>query len=204
MDKKKLGEALLKSNKISKDDLKYAFAMHDKIGGDFAPLLVKLGYVSDEDITGIIGQIEGIRTVDIFSLVIPQKLVDSIPRDVIEKHNVIPISKKEGYITLAMSDVNDFEGIEKVQFLTGQKVEPVLASREAIRKAIIQFYSAEEEKEEKIGKQQKPLEEIFDSIKSKNIDSLELLKVLISLLIEKNIISSYEIIEKFRGYQPKQ
>ncbi len=196
MDRKKLGEALLKTKKISAEQLKYAYAMHDKIGGDFAPLLVKLGYVLDEDITGIMGKLEGIQTVDVTSLVIPKKLVYSIPRDIIEKHNVLPISKKEGQITLAMADINDFEAIEEMQFLTGCRIDPVLASREAIRKAIIQFYTAEEEKEEKIEKKQKSLDEIFDLVKTGKIDMLELQKVLILLLIEKNLISSYELSER--------
>lgn len=197
MDKKKLGEALLKAGKISKEDLKYAFAMHDKIGGDFSPLLVKLGYVSDEDITSIIGTIEGIQTVDISSLVIPQKLVYSIPRDVVEKHNVMPIARKKDTLTLAMSDVNDFAAIEEIQFLTGQRIEPVLASREAIRKAIIQFYTMEEEKEEESGKLRKPLEDIFTMIEKGDVDALELLKNLIFVLTEKKVISPYELMEKF-------
>lgn len=196
MDKKKLGEALLKANKISKEDLKYAFAMHDKIGGDFAPLLVKLGYVSDDDITGIIGNMEGIRTIDVSSLVIPQKLVYSLPRDVIEKHNVMPVARKEGFLTLAMSDVNDFEAIEKIQFLTGLRVEPVLASREAIRKTIVQFYSREEEKQEQLGKRRKPLEAVFELVETGQVDALELLKATISLLAEKNIISPDDLMEK--------
>jgi type II secretory ATPase GspE/PulE/Tfp pilus assembly ATPase PilB-like protein len=149
IDKKKLGEALLKAEKISKENLKHAFSMHDKIGGNFDALLLKLGYVADSDLMATIGILEGIPTVDIPSLVIPEKLVESIPKEIIEKHLVLPISKKGSTLTLAMSDINDLEVIEAIQFRTGLKVEPVLASKDAIRKAIVQFYSQEEMLKEK-------------------------------------------------------
>ena len=40
------------------------------------------------------GKLAGVGTVDIGNVVIPKKLMESIPRDVIEKHNVIPVSKR--------------------------------------------------------------------------------------------------------------
>ena len=194
MDIKKLGQALISAKKLTTEKFKYALAMHEKIGGDFAPLLVKLGYVSDADITEIIGKLEGIPTVDIATLIIPKKLVEKIPRDVIEKHMVIPVSKKDDQIKLAMSDVNDYEAIEEIQFLTGCKVDPILASRDAIRKAIIQFYYGDEdfgdEPAEKPGDPFAKVEELLDE-KTKTVT-----KALIALLIEKNLISQEELVDK--------
>jgi len=196
MDKTKLGQALLKTNKITQENLKYAMTMHEKIGGDFAALLVKLGYVTDDEITYIIGKLEGIETVDLTNIVIPKKLVQSIPRDVIEKHNLIPIAKKGDQITLAMTNVNDYEAIEEIQFLTGCKLEPVLASREAIRKAVIQFYSGDENQEE---------EKAPASIEKENTpktieDSPLLAKALAEILIEKKVITHEELLSKIKGF----
>jgi type IV pilus assembly protein PilB len=206
MDNKKLGQTLIQTGKLTKEQLKYAMSMHEKIGGDFSPLLVKLGYVSDEDLTGIIGKLEGIRTVDISHLVLPQKLLESLPRDVIEKHNVIPLAKKEGEITLAMADVNNYEAIEEIQFLTGNKVNPVLASREGIRKIIIQFYQEEagESKKEEVEKKLSPIEEIENLVEESVIEAFGLQKALIALLIEKNSISKDELINKAKELSKKR
>ena len=194
MDIKKLGQALIKANKLTKEKFKYALAMHEKIGGDFAPLLVKLGYVSDADITEIVGKLEGIPTVNIATLVIPKKLVEKIPRDVIEKHTVIPVSKKDDQIRLAMSDVNDYEAIEEIQFLTGCKVDPVLASRDAIRKSIIQFYYGDEQlDDDQIEESEDPFEKVEELLSER---TKTVTKALIALLIEKNLISQDELIEK--------
>ncbi len=192
MDRNKLGQALIKNGKLKKEHLQMALTLHDRIGGDFAPLLVKLGYAKDEDITVTIGQLEGIETVDITTLVIPKKLVQSIPRDVIEKHNVIPISRKENQITLAMSNVHDYAAIEEIQFLTSCKIEPVLASRDAIRKAIAQFYydshEKPEEKPETIVTSEVPIEKMIEE------QPLVFQKALIHLLIEKNIIAKADLL----------
>lgn len=193
MDRMKLGQALLKTKKITKEQLKSALAMHDKIGGDFAPLLVKLGYVSDQNITSIIAKLEGINTIDISNLIIPKKLVQSIPRDVIEKHNIMPISRKDAQITIAMSQVNDYEAIEEIQFLTGCKVEPVLASRDAIRKAIIQFYYGENEMEDSYEVTSK--DELDKWLKEGSPEFIALQKATIKLLIDKNILSKGELID---------
>lgn len=199
MDRKKLEQALLKTNKITRENLNNAAAMHEKIGGDFAALLVKLGYTTDEEITALIGKLEGIETIDVSNAVLPKKLIQSIPQDVIKKYDVLPISRKGDQITLAMADVNDYKAIEEIQFLTGCKLEPVLASREAIRKAIIQFYYEEDELEWKEGsspegtKQEKSIEE-----------SPYFLKALVVLLAEKNLITYEELTAKMKAISSRE
>ncbi len=192
MDKQKLGQELLKTKKLTKEQWQMVLTLHDKIGGDFAPLLVKLGYVSDIDITEIIGRLEGVETIDISTIVIPKKLMNQIPRDVIEKHGVIPISRRENQITLAMSNINEYDAIEEIQFLTGCKVEPVLASREGIRKAIFQFFSEEQKEEEPTtpSKDATSLEKLIEQ------DNLAFQKALVQLLIQKNIFSQDELLAK--------
>ena len=190
MDRMKLGNSLVNAKKITKEALKTALSMHDKIGGDFAPLLVKLGYVSDKELTSALAKLEGVHSIDISSLVIPAMLVREIPRSVIEQHNVMPISKKNGQITLAISDVNNFEAIESIQFLTNCRVEPVLASKEAIRKAIIQFYNSEESKS-------LASSDGISSYLDGSADKFKVLqKAVIELLLEKKIITESELTRK--------
>ncbi|BBM82978.1 hypothetical protein [Candidatus Uabimicrobium amorphum] len=190
MDRTKLGNSLVNAKKITKEALKTALSMHDKIGGDFAPLLVKLGYISDKELTTTLAKLEGVHSIDISSLVIPAILVREIPRSVIEQHNVMPISKKDGQITLAIADVNNFEAIESIQFLTNCRVEPVLASKEAIRKAIIQFYNSEENRDFTSS------EGVASYLNSTDDKFRTLQKAVIELLLEKKIITESELTKK--------
>ena len=190
MDRMKLGNSLVNAKKITKEALKTALSMHDKIGGEFAPLLVKLGYISDKELTTTLAKLEGVHSIDTSSLVIPAMLVREIPRSVIEQHNVMPISKKDGQITLAIADVNNFEAIESIQFLTNCRVEPVLASKEAIRKAIIQFYNSEENRDFASS------EGISTYLNSTDDKFRTLQKAVIELLLEKKIITESELTKK--------
>ena len=185
MDRKKLGQALVSTGKMTIEDFESAIEMHDKIGGEFASLLVKLDYVSEHDITCIIGKMEGIRTVNLNTIIIPKKLVRSFPKELIEKYGVIPISKKGNQITLAVSDAENYNIIEESQFLTGSKIEPVLASRESIKKAIIEFQEEE-----------KTSAENLDKVIKQGGPKLQ--RALISILIEKNIITKEELVEKLK------
>ena len=147
--------------------------------------------------TAIIGKMEGISIVDISNLVIPQKLVESIPRDVIEKHNVLPVFRKEGQIRLAMSNINDYEAIEEIQFLTNCKVEPVLASKDAIRKAIIQFYYEEEHGDNEIVESHAvPEKKSIKDLLEDPAQAMNLQKALVALLVEKNVVSQEELVRK--------
>lgn len=191
MDIKKLGSILVEEKKIDKKQLQSAMNMYEKIGGNFATLLVKLGYVSDADVTATLGKLEGIGTVDVSSLIIPARLMASIPRDVIERHNIIPISKKDDQIMLAMPNINDYAVIEEVQFLTGCRVEPILASRESIRKAILQFYHEKEHATDV-----KQTKQILDPVFLSQIEDQDLALIITSILVEKGIITKEEILQK--------
>ena len=196
MDRKKIGQALVNAKKMTPENYKHALAMHDKIGGDFGPLLVKLGYVQDEDLTEVLAKLEGIPTIDVASLIIPKNLVKSVSRDVIEKHNVIPIRRKGDLISLAMSDINDLEAIEEIQFLTSCKIEPLLASRDAIRRAIIQFYYEQEEEAKEEKTQQEETETLVNLFQTAEFSQIQ--KAVIELLMEKNIFTQQELINKVR------
>ncbi len=203
MDREKLGRALLQAKKMTKDDLKSAFDMHTKIGGDFARLLVKMGYISDTDLTSTIAQLEGVQTIDVASMIIPENLIRSFPRDVIEKHNVIPIQKKDGVITLAMADTNDFAAIEEVQFLIGCRVEPVLASNEAIRKTVVRFYNHDQDGILAVSEGKNELS-VKRLLNSEGADFRLLEKATIMLLLEKNVISESELLSKVKELQKKK
>jgi type IV pilus assembly protein PilB len=196
MDKSKLGEALLKANKISQDNLKSASMVHDKIGGDFAAALVKLGYVKESDVTQVIAQAEGISTIDVRDLVIPRKLVHLISREIVEKSLIIPISRQDDVLQVAMANVGDFEAIEEIQFRTGCRVERFLASRDAIKEAITLFFSEAKEEEKKLEKIQKTLDEISNAVRSGKLDLLKLNQILLSLLMENKLISPHDLQDK--------
>jgi hypothetical protein len=63
-----------------------------------------------------------------------------VPKDVCEKHRVIPVSRTGSTLIVAMPDAVDPAAIEEIKFLTALNVEPVLASENEIVEAIERSY----------------------------------------------------------------
>lgn len=141
-DDAKVGEVLIRENVISATQLKTAVDFQKKVGGDLKDILVKLGYVKDSVIAGILASEQnlGAATIDINANVVDVEALRTLPRALLEKHQIIPLkSDDSNTLVLAMSDPNNIAAIEEVQFLVRRMVEPAVAPKAAIRKALNQI-----------------------------------------------------------------
>ena len=191
MQKGKLGQMLVDAKLIPEDQLKKAVDMQKILGGKLGAIIVKLGFVSDGELTKFLAKKENLPITDLTNSVIPKTLVESIPRDVLEKHQVVPVQSKGDVVTLAISDPTDFQAIEDVQFLGNCRVEVTLASRAQIAKALNDlFYREGAGAGEKAS--EGPTPEEAPQIGPEDE------KALIPLLLEKGIITLEELREKAR------
>ncbi|MBI4614355.1 MAG: hypothetical protein HY720_12150 [Planctomycetes bacterium] len=191
MQDRELAQYLVKENLVVKDRMQKAIEMQKTIGGSLGQILVKLGFITDEHLSKAVARAEGLPFEDIGDLILPQALINSIPRDIIEKHQVIPIHRDEDSITLAVTDPLDVEAIDEITFLTGKRVGTVMASKEQIRRAITRFYYDEE------GGESSLLGEAGTAtIGGEAVPQWKLKQALIPLLIEKGIITEQEILAK--------
>ncbi|MCU0723828.1 MAG: hypothetical protein MUC63_09485 [Planctomycetes bacterium] len=189
MRKGKLGELLVQAKRVSDDQLKKAVDMQRILGGKLGTVIVKLGFISDEDLTRFLAKQENLPIVDLNKIVIPANLVNRVPRDVLERHQVIPIQAKEGVLTLAVSDPTDFEAIDEIQFLAGCTIDIAMASRAQIAKALQQFYEEGGKPPAKPAETPKTKAKAFEP-------GLE--KALLPLLLDKGIVTLDELKEKAR------
>lgn len=141
-DDAKLGEILIRENVITATQLKTAVDFQKKVGGDLKDILVKLGYVKDSMIAEMMAADHnlGAATIDINANVVDLDALRTLPRALLEKHQIIPLkSDDSNTLVLAMSDPNNIAAIEEVQFLVRRMVEPAVAPKAAIRKALNQI-----------------------------------------------------------------
>jgi hypothetical protein len=141
-DDAKLGEVLIRENVITATQLKTAVDFQKKVGGDLKDILVKLGYVKDSVIAEKLASEQnlGAATIEINANVVDIDALRTLPRALLEKHQVIPLrSDDTNTLVLAMSDPNNIAAIEEVQFLVRRMVEPAVAPKAAIRKALNQI-----------------------------------------------------------------
>ncbi|MCI0485548.1 MAG: type IV-A pilus assembly ATPase PilB [Blastocatellia bacterium] len=141
----KLGETLLKDNLITPQQLKEALDYQRMNGGRLASTLVKLGILSDEEVTAVLSRQYGVPSVNLDLFEVDPAAVALVPQETAERYCVLPLSRVGATLTLAMVDPTNVFAIDDVKFMTGLSVEPVVVSEAAMLTAIGKYYGTTRE-----------------------------------------------------------
>jgi type IV pilus assembly protein PilB len=136
----KLGDLLLKAKLITQDQLDAALKSQREEGGKMGEALVRVGAVSENDITETLSQQFGVPSIDLASFEIDPSVIKIVPGDVARKYGVLPVNKTGATLTIAMGDPTNVFAMDDIKFMTGYNVEPVVTSAVALRKAIDRHY----------------------------------------------------------------
>jgi type IV pilus assembly protein PilB len=138
----RLGELLTKASLITQDQLKEALKSQKTSGGKLGETLIKLGFVSEEDITECLSQQFGVPSINLSHFEIDGNVIKLIPAEVARKYNILPVNKTGATITIAMADPTNVFAMDDIKFMTGYNVEPVVASELGIKAAIDNYYGS--------------------------------------------------------------
>jgi type IV pilus assembly protein PilB len=143
----KLGETLLRENLITPQQLREALDYQRLNGGRLGSTLVKLGFLSDEEITNVLARQYGVPAVNLSLFEIDNNAAKLIPQEVAQKYMVLPLSRVGATLTVAMVDPTNVFAIDDIKFMTGLSVEPVIVSEAAMQEAIEKYYGSPRELE---------------------------------------------------------
>ncbi|MFL5241409.1 MAG: GspE/PulE family protein [Gemmataceae bacterium] len=137
-------EILIRRQTLSPDQLAEAKAMQQQTGAKLQETLVKLGYVSADQVMSALAEFHGLQFVDLTEVTIPASVVELVPESVARENVVLPMSQDNGTLRIIMSDPSDFDTVQKLQFILNKDIQPVLAPREQIVEAINRHYGQTE------------------------------------------------------------
>ncbi|HSB80575.1 MAG TPA: type IV-A pilus assembly ATPase PilB [Candidatus Methylomirabilis sp.] len=138
----RLGEMLVKAALITKEQLAQALQQQQTAGGRIGTNLVKLGFISEDDITSFLSRQYGVPSINLSHFEIDGGVIKLIPSEIAQKHQVIPINRTGNVLTVAMADPSNIFAIDDIKFMTGFKVEPVVAAETSIKNAINKHYDS--------------------------------------------------------------
>jgi type IV pilus assembly protein PilB len=136
----RLGEILVKESLITQDQLQKALEFQRVNGGKLGSCLTKMGFITDDDITGVLSRQYGVPSINLKYYEIDPNVIRLIPQDTATRYQVVPLSRVGSVLTIAMTDPTNVFAMDDVKFMTGFNVEPVVASEVAIADAISRFY----------------------------------------------------------------
>ena len=141
---KRIGEVLVGGGYLTEEQLKDALAVQKKSGGKkLGDVLVDSGFISSSQLYQALERQLGVEFVDLNTMKIPKEMAQLIPRSLAEKHQIVPISERSGYLNIAISDPLNFPAIDAVRMASHKKIVPMLATTEAISRAISDLYGSE-------------------------------------------------------------
>ncbi len=148
----KLGEILIKQGLITQQQLKQAIEVQKKEKGRLGEILIRLGILTEDDIIAALGtqlSLPYAQTADALIPQFDQELEKFISEEFAKKNLVLPLSKNMSSLTCAVSDPLDLIMLDNLKRLTGCTINPVLATRTELIKAINKFYSVDKGKDGK-------------------------------------------------------
>ena len=135
----RLGERLLKSGMITSAELETALAQQGN-GQRIGELLVKLGFVQEEDLLPYLAEQMGFPYARVREGLIDPEVVKSLPREVAEEVCGLALFRVRNVLTVALADPQNLATLDLLEQLTGCRIRPVLAMRNALEKLIPRVY----------------------------------------------------------------
>ncbi len=163
----KLGEMLLKAGLITPAQLQQALEAQKKTGNKLGYNLVKLGVVTEDDITQLLSDQYGVPSINLRHFEIDDSVIKLIPAEVAQKYLVIPVNRTGATLTIAMADPTNVFAMDDIKFMTGYNVEPVVASEVAIRESLDKYYGSSHALE---------LKKVMDEMAEMETEALELME----------------------------
>ncbi|TMQ20951.1 MAG: type IV-A pilus assembly ATPase PilB [Candidatus Rokuibacteriota bacterium] len=137
----RLGELLVAEGMISPDQLQEALREHRRSKERLGHVLARRGLVTEEQLVELLSKEHGLPAVVIEQQTITPDVLALVPAHIARKYEVLPLSKVDHGLTLAMADPTNVVAMDEIAAMTRLSVLPVVAAGTAIRAAIERHYT---------------------------------------------------------------
>ena len=142
--KLKLGEILVREGVITEEELNKALQAQAHDGGPIGEVLIKLGLAEERDVVMALSKQLGIPHASyakgLLKPVAEQDLITLIPEAFAREHLVLPISRNLNSLTVAFADPLDLITADNIRRMSGCLINPIIATKTDLRRAIDEFY----------------------------------------------------------------
>ena len=137
-----LGDALLNAGLVTRAQLDEAVALQATTGLKLGQTLVSLGYLTETALLQTLCADAGMPFLDDAEITPSPDAIALVPLELARKHTAVPIKLESRHLVIAMGDPFDLLSIRALTRAAGRSVRVLGARREAVMRAIDQFYVA--------------------------------------------------------------
>ncbi len=133
----RIGEVLVEAGLATAADIQAGLdEQKRRMGRKLGDVLVGMGIITEADLALTLAEKFSMPFVDLDQVTIEPEAVRSIPREVIEKHLVLPIALTDRVVTLAVADPLNTDGIDFVRVHLKRRVSEVLATPTQLKRFV--------------------------------------------------------------------
>ncbi|MBP1930221.1 GspE/PulE family protein [Ammoniphilus resinae] len=158
--RKRLGDLLVEAGLITEGQLDQALRQKSD-SQRLGDALLQQGFITEQQLIEVLEFQLGIPHVSLYRYPIDTTLMTIIPKDIVKRNQLIPLKKEGDRLFVAMADPMDYYAIDDLRMATGFQIEPVIATKDDILRAINKYYQFDESMDaflEEIPKNQAPEE----------------------------------------------
>ncbi|HEY0829115.1 MAG TPA: ATPase, T2SS/T4P/T4SS family [Bacilli bacterium] len=142
--RKRIGDLMVESGLLSTERLQDALQEQKDLKMRLGDVLITRGYITEQQLIEVLEFQLGIPHVQLYKLKIEQKVINIIPQRLAEQHSVLPIRTEGNKLVLAMADPLDYFAIDELRMTTGLRIDPVIASKDELLRAIKRYYGLQD------------------------------------------------------------
>jgi type IV pilus assembly protein PilB len=130
----RIADVLVEDGLLSANQIEELLERQKKEGARLVKLLVDKDkqYVSPDDLAVSMGRVLGVSPINLTRINIAPEVVELVPRETAHNHKVVPVSRLDNRLYLAMADPLNVMALDDVKRVTKLEIFPLIASEKAI------------------------------------------------------------------------
>ncbi len=128
----RIADALVEDGVLTQQQVEELLELQKKEGTRLIKLLTDKSYVTDVDMAVCMGRVLGTPPVNLSRTAIPAEVAGLIPKEVAQNHRVLPVSRLDNRLYLAMADPLNVLALDDVKRITKLEVLPLICTEKAI------------------------------------------------------------------------
>jgi len=128
----RIADALVEDGLLSTKQVEELLDLQKKEGTRLLKLILEKSYVGEVDMVVSMGRVLNVPPVNLSRIGIPPETAGLVPREMATNHKVLPVSRLDNKLFLAMADPLNVLALDDVKRTTKLEVMPMIASEKAI------------------------------------------------------------------------
>src|ERR1043166_7745421 len=144
----RIADALVEDGLLFRKQVEELMEQQKREGTRLLKIIIDKACVTEQDMAVSMGRVLNTPPVNLARITIAPEIADLLPKDICQSHKVVPISRLDTKLFLAMADPLNVLAIDDVRRITRMEVTPMIASEKAILDTLDNLETVKETVEE--------------------------------------------------------